>query len=257
MSFMKGWSLTSRLVARHFAVLGDNVAAMIASFDPETATEADRDALKAKLQDVAAKYSEAERTFQKEAADVEELKKRIDGDTNIAGKLAERLAAGQVTEAAAQLFCDELEAAKARLPVEIEEEEQARAFMLEIKSVMDEMVKRLEAFDKAATSARNALASANAQLALQQTRREQQDELRAIRGEGSGASTALGALQARASKLSDKAAGMRLVTDTLDKPAQDAARVDQLRKELAGQGAPMSALDRLKALSGAASSSGT
>jgi hypothetical protein len=86
---------------------------------------------------------------------------------------------------------------------------------------------------------------------LQETRQAQQEDLRALRGEGGSTSSALAALQNRATKLANQAQGMKVVTDVLDKPAQDAARVAKLRTELAG-GAPTSTLDRLKALSASA-----
>lgn len=248
MSIFKGWNLTGRLVAKHFGALGDNVASMIAGFDPETATEADRDALKAKLQEVAGRYAEAKRVFDKESADVAALQAQISADTNIAAGLAEKLEAGTIQESTALLFVEELEAAKARLPQEVQEEADARAFMDEIKSIMDEMSDRLAKFDKAASQARRALGQAQAQVQLQEARQAQQEDLRAMRGEASSTSSSLGALQARANKLANKAQGMKVVTDVLDKPAQDAARVDQLRKELSSPAAT-STLDRLKALS--------
>ena len=46
---MSGWNLTFALVKKQVGVLGDNLATAIASFDPETATEVDRDRLKENL----------------------------------------------------------------------------------------------------------------------------------------------------------------------------------------------------------------
>lgn len=45
MSNLNGWGLTARLISKHFGVLGDKISEAIANFDPETATEADRDRL--------------------------------------------------------------------------------------------------------------------------------------------------------------------------------------------------------------------
>eukprot|EP01032_Pedospumella_encystans_P033974 gene33974-38398_t len=45
MSNSNGWALTARLITKHFGALGDRVSEAIANFDPETATEADRDRL--------------------------------------------------------------------------------------------------------------------------------------------------------------------------------------------------------------------
>ena len=53
MSNASGWGLTARLVTKHFGALGNRIAEVIANFDPETATEADRDRLVATLRETA------------------------------------------------------------------------------------------------------------------------------------------------------------------------------------------------------------
>ena len=53
MSNASGWGLTARLVTKHFGALGDRISEAIANFDPETATEADRDRLVDTLRDTA------------------------------------------------------------------------------------------------------------------------------------------------------------------------------------------------------------
>ena len=54
MSNLNGyWGLTARLINKHFGALGDKIAEAIAGFDPETATEADRDRLAATLREAA------------------------------------------------------------------------------------------------------------------------------------------------------------------------------------------------------------
>ena len=96
MSNTSGWNLTGRLVVKHLGALGNNIAAAIASFDPETATEADRDALAARLRDVAMKFSAADNSLKKEQKDVDTLRAQIEGDRKVAAALGERLAAGTV-----------------------------------------------------------------------------------------------------------------------------------------------------------------
>ena len=66
MSNLNGWGLTARLISKHFGVLGDKISEAIANFDPETATEADRDRLADTLRQTAQKlaaeqHAEAER----------------------------------------------------------------------------------------------------------------------------------------------------------------------------------------------------
>ena len=71
---MSGWNLTFALVKKQVGVLGDNLATAIASFDPETATEVDRDRLKENLHQVALKLADAKHkneAAQKAATDLE------------------------------------------------------------------------------------------------------------------------------------------------------------------------------------------
>lgn len=249
MSNTTGWSLTGRLLTKHFGVIGDSIASLIAGFDPETATQADRDALQSNLREVAEKYTRAKGVFEKERKDVEELKAAIARDENVAASLVAKLTAGDVDEATATMFADELQAEKDRLPQEVREEADAKAFMDEIKSIMDEMSTRLEQFDAAAAKARNELATAEAQLALQRTRQEQQEQLQGLRG-GASPSTGMGALQRRAEALRTQAEAMKVVTDIGNRPAEQRAKLDALRKSVEQPAGGVSALERLRALSG-------
>lgn len=243
-----GWSLTGRLISKHFGALGGSIASMIANFDPETATEADRDALAANLRQIAVKFARAKTDFDKEHTDVVTLRDQIAQDENVAAALIDRLAAGTIDEATAAAFCDELEAQKTRLPLEIQEEAEAKAFMDEIKSIMDEMSTRLTQFDAQAAKARRELQAAQAQMDLQRTRQEQQEELRGLSGAGV-AGTAMTALQKRAADLRAQAEGMKLVTDIGNKPADDRAKMDALRASVtAGASGALSLKDRLAAL---------
>ena len=110
MSNSNGWGLTARLISKHFGALGDRVSEAIANFDPETATEADRDRLADSLRSTAQKLAAARASFDKEAADVVKLRQLIATDEQAAGTLADRLASGKISEATITLFCDELEA---------------------------------------------------------------------------------------------------------------------------------------------------
>ena len=252
-----GWNLTGRLITKHFGLMGDSIASMIANFDPETATEADRDNLASRLQEVAAKYSKASTDFTKEHQDVVTLTQQIAQDQNVAAALGARLAAGTIDEATASAFCDELEAEKARLPGEIQEETDAGAFMGELKSIMDALSDQLSKFDAAANKVKKEMAMAQAQMDLQKTRQEQQEELRSLSGMGSP-SSAMAALQKRSEAMRDQAAGMKIVTDIGNKPADDKAKLDALRQSVAqGSVAGLSLADRLKALAGPTAASAT
>ena len=88
MSNSNGWALTARLISKHFGALGDRVSEAIASFDPETATEADRDRLADTLRSAAQKLAAARAAFNKERDDVVRLRELIATDEKAAQTLA-------------------------------------------------------------------------------------------------------------------------------------------------------------------------
>ena len=247
MSNLNGWGLTARLISKHFGNLGDTLAEAIASFDPETATEADRDRLQASLMQAAQKLASARTAFNKENEDVTKLKELIANDGKVAETLAARLQSGSISEATVTLFCDELEANKARLPVEEQEAANAKSFMDEIQKIVDAMSTQLADFDRRAKAAKQALANAQAQRDVQAMKLERQAELDSLNKLG-GHSSALSALAKKADKVASEAAGMKIVADINQAPLDRAAELDSLRKSV--NAAPVeSALERLKRLS--------
>ena len=246
MSFLSGWSLTGRLITKHFEGVGDAVASAIASFDPETATEADRDHLASQLQDVAAKLAQARQSYDKEHADVEALQKLIANDTNALSVLQSKLAAGTISESTVETFLDEIEANKGKLPAELQQEEDAKQYRDELQKIVTNMSDQLAKFDENAKKAKQNLASAQAHVQMQELRTQQQNELASL-SSLSGNTRALDALNKKAQALNSQAEGMKIVADIGDKPAQKAAEIDSIRQEVAGVGKE-STNDRLKRL---------
>lgn len=249
MSNSNGWGLTARLISKHFGVLGDRVSEAIANFDPETATEADRDRLADTLRSTAQKLAAARASFDKEHADVVKLRNLIATDEKATETLGERLAAGKISEATINMFCDELEANKARLPQEIQEEADAQQYMDELQKIVDALSKQLSDFDAAAKKALQALATAKAQKDLQAIRTERQSQLAGLSGL-QGNSSALEALTRRAQTVANEAAGMRIVADIGQRPLDQAAEIDAIRKSVSqADTAGETTLERLKRLS--------
>lgn len=252
MSSLSGWGLTGRLISKHFGVLGDSVAGAIANFDPETATQADRDRIADTLRQTAMKVAQAHADFDKEHQDVVQLQTLLATDERATETLAARLQAGTISEAAVKLFCDELEANKARLPAEIQQEADAKSFLDELQKILDALSKQLADFDAVAKKALQQLARANAQKSLQDVRAQQQSEINGLRDIGTH-STALDALTRRAQSVSNEAAGMKILTDINQKPIDDAAAIAEVRASIAkGDGPAETTLERLNRLSGKA-----
>jgi hypothetical protein len=244
---LSGWGLTGRLIAKHFGGLGDKMSEMIANFDPETATEADRDRLADSLRATAQKLAAARSGFAKEHEDVVKLRTLLATDEAAAATLATRLADGTISEATVTLFCDELEVNKARLPNEIQEEADAKAYMDELQLIVDAFSKQLSEFDAVAKKALQQLATANAQKDLQAARTARQEELSGLKATG-GHSTALSALTKRAQTVANEAAGMKIVADINQKPLDQAAEIDAIRKSVASGTVAETPLERIKRL---------
>jgi hypothetical protein len=245
---MSGWGLTARLLGKHFETVGDKLSETIASFDPETATEADRDRLNGMLRETAQKLAVARSSFDKEHDDVVKLRAMIENDEKVAETLAEKLAAGTITEAAVTRFCDELEAEKARLPEEVQQESDAKQYQDQLQQIVDAFSKSLADFDAQAKKNLQVLASAQAQKDLQGLRLQRQAELDGLKGIASH-SSAMAALTQKAQAVSSEAEGMRIVAD-IKQPQLDAANeVDNLRKSVMQGSVGESVAERLKRLS--------
>ena len=243
-----GWGLTGRLISKQVSVIGDKVSEAIANFDPETATEADRDGLQATLQSTAQKLAAARASFNKEHEDVVNLQRLMDTDEQALVVLGQRLAAGTVSEATVTVFCDELEANKAKLPSEIQEEADAKTYMNELQSIVDAFSQRLAEFDAVAKKSLQQLESANAQKDLQELRAQRQEELNGLKT-AVGNSTALGALQRRAQAVANEAAGLKIVADINQKPIDQANEINAIRKSVAAGTTGESPMERLARLS--------
>ena len=95
-----------------------------------------------------------------------------------------------------------------------------------------------------------ALAQAKAQRDLQEVRAERQSQLASLSGMR-GNTSALNALTKRAQQISNEAEGMKIVSDIGQRPYDQAAEIDAIRKSVANPASGNeSALERLQRLSG-------
>lgn len=248
MSIIKGWGLTARLVAAHFGALGEKLAGALASFDPETATAADRDNLAERLRESAKLLATSRAEFNKEHDDVVKLEALIASDEAALIKLAEKLEKDEIKESTVNMFCDELEQNKARLSVEIEEEQYAKEVMTEVQKIVDGISEQLASFDARAKKALAQLKIAETQKNLQEMRIDRQEELAGLSSLRSH-STALDALTKKAVKMNNEAEGLKIIGDINQKPIDERAELDAIRKSVASENAGESAMDRIKRLS--------
>ncbi len=134
--------MTARLIAQHFGALGERVSDAIANFNPDTATDVERERLAAMLRATTQTLAQARAALDQEQADVANLRTLIANDEQATGKLDERLAAGTISEATVRRFRDRLEANKARLPWEMQQQTDARGCMDALQKVIDALSMR-------------------------------------------------------------------------------------------------------------------
>lgn len=249
---MSGWKLTAALLVKQISALGDSVATTLAGFDPETATEVDRDNLKAKLQEVALKLAEARRKYQTEKDEYDALAAQIAQDEAAAAVLIAKFEAGDLDEAILTEFANNLETMKARLPGEEQDALDAKALVDTLQDILNTIEKNLADFDAAAKKALQAIAQAKADKEREELRQQNQAQLTAMKSGLGSASTALGALSKKAAELRVEADAAATITAIGQKPIDRANAVEEARRIAAGTATPAaeSAADRLRRLTG-------
>lgn len=247
---MSGWKLSIALVNKHFGKLGDSIAEALANFDPETATEVDREVLQGKLREIALKLADARRKHTAEQDDVTKLQAQIAQDTQAVEVLLAKFEKGEIDEALLAEFADNLEAEKARLPVEVKEADDAKELVDTLQEILNTIEQKLTDFDRQAKAAKAAIATASANLERQQVLQQNQREMADLKNGLGNASTALGALGRRAAKLQTEADAAAIVTGINQKPIDRANAVEEARRIASGGEVKESAADRLRRLAG-------
>lgn len=249
---MSGWKLASALFVKQIGALGNSLAQALASFDPETATEVDRDNLKAKLREVAVQLATARNKHKDEKKEADDLAAQIARDEAAAGILIAKFESGDIDEATLNEFANNLEEMKARLPAEQQDVTDAKELVDTLQSIIDDVEKKLNDFEANAQKALRAIAQAKADEQRQQLRLQQQEELAALKSGMGSTSTAIGALNAKAEKMRVQADATRIQADIGQKPLDRLNAVEEARRIAAGTNAPAaeSAADRLRRLTG-------
>ena len=243
-----GWKLSVALISKQFGKLGDSFAEAIANFDPETATEADRDALALKLRGFAGELVKARNSYNKEKKEADDLTALIDSDSKASEILIAKFEAGEIDETTLNSFADEVEENKARLVQEIQEAADAKELVDAFDELFKTVEKQLADFDAAAKKALSTLARAKADQAAQDANAERLATLANLKSGLKDSSTALGALGRKAQKIQESADTTRLLNESGQKTVDKANVVADARKLAAGVSTkPMSAVERLRA----------
>lgn len=251
---MSGWKLTAALLVKQVQNLGTTASQMLAGFDPETATEVDRDNLKVKLREISVKLAEARRSYTAEQKEAQDLAAAIAQDEKAAVVLLDKFEAGKLDEAVLVEFTNNLEAMQARLPGEQEDATQAKELVDTLEQILGTVQKNLDDFDANAKKVLRELAQAKADQDRQKLRMDSQAQINALKNGMGGTSTALSALSKKAEKARVQADALAIQADIGQKPIDRHDAVEEARRIASGQntGAGESAADRLRRLAGGA-----
>lgn len=249
---MSGWKLTAALITKHVGVLGDKLATAIAGFDPETATQVDRDNLQAKLREVALKLADAKHkndAAQKAATD---LAASIETDAKTAEVLIAKFEKKEIDEAMLNEFANNLEADKARLPGVQQDAAAAQQLVDTLQEILNTVEQNLNEFDAKAKAAMRSLDQARADQQRAELQQQRQAELNELRSSVGGTSTGLAALNRAADKARVQADAAQTVADIGQKPIDRANVIEEARRIAAGEtpAATESAADRLRRIAG-------
>ncbi|MEX3983938.1 hypothetical protein AB4Y45_33675 [Paraburkholderia sp. EG287A] len=248
---MSGWKLTAALITKHVGVVGDRLATAIASFDPETATEVDRDNLKEKLREVALKLADAKHKNDAAQQALRDLEALIASDSKTAEVLIAKHGDGKVDDAMLNEFAAALEANQAKLAGVKQDAANAQELVDTLKEILDAVEKNLNEFDAKAKAAIGALQQAQADQQRAELHQQQQAELNALRAGAGGTSTGLSALNRAAEKARVQADAAQTIADIGQKPIDRANVVEEARRIAAGTDTSQeSAIDRLRRAAG-------
>lgn len=244
---MSGWKLSAALLIKQIDKLGATTAQMLAAFDPETATEVDREKLVNQMRNVAQQLAQARQSHGKERDEAVNLAQAIERDESAAVILMQKLDAGQVAEDIVEEFAQNLQNMKERLVLEQQDERDAAELAKSLEEILGTVQQRLQEFDAMAKKVQHQLQMANMEEQRQNLRLEAQGQLQALRSGMGAPKTALDALRQKAEKKQVAAQALAIEADIAQKPLDRQNAVEQAREIANGGGGQQSATERLRA----------
>lgn len=248
-----GWNLFAKLAGKQVSAIGDRAAQALAAFDPESATEVDREALQAHVTEIAHKLAAARQGQNEAQTAYDALKNLVDSDTQAAGKLLEKHEAGTVSDSMLKNFTDELEQNQKKLTGLKQALDDASELVATCQEMLDMGSKKLETFDETARKLTADLAQAKANKDREEMRQANQAELTSMKNGLNNASSGLGALSNAVKAAQVDAETAKTMTGIGQKPLDVRNDVEEARRLAASDSAaPESAADRLRRLTGKA-----
>lgn len=249
---MGTFSLLGRLFGAQVDQAGESLVGALVAFDPETATEVDRDALAEKIQNVARKFAAAKQDYEKEQNDVVVQQAQINQYLATLDIMVGQLERQEISEAAFNDFYAGIEEAQAQLPQEIEEAAEAKAVKDELDDILKILTSQLHDFDKITTKALRDVKLADSQVEKEKLKAQRQAELANLKNGLGAESTAVRKLQEIANKAKIEAEAAKTVREITAKPQSQAEKMEAMMAQAKQAGTPavstMSAAERVAAL---------
>jgi hypothetical protein len=249
---MGTFSLLGRLFGAQVDQVGESLVGALVSFDPETATQVDRDALAEKIQDVAKKFAAAKHDYDKEQNDVVVKQAQINEYLATLDVMVGQLERQEITQAIFDEFYAGIEESQAQLTQEIEEATEAKAVKDELDSILKMLTQQLNDFDRVTSKALRDVKLAETQVEKEKLKTERQAELANLKSGLGADSTAVKKLQEIAQKAKIEAEAAKTVREATAKPQSQAdkmaALVAQAKQASTPATSTMSAAERVAAL---------
>lgn len=249
---MGTFSLLGRLFGAQVDQAGESLVSALVAFDPETATQVDRDALVGKIQKVAEKFAAAKHDYDKEQNDVVVKQGQINEYLATLDLMVAQLERQEISQSVFDEFFAGIEEAQAQLVQEEEEAAEAKAVKDELEDILKILTQQMNDFDKVTSKALRDVKLAESQVEKEKLKAERQAELSNLK-QGLGAeSTAVRKLQEIAQKAKVEAEAAKTVREVTAKPVSQAEKMAALVAQAKQAGAPaataMSAAERVAAL---------
>jgi hypothetical protein len=246
---MGAFSLLGRLFGAQVNQAGESLVSALVAFDPETATEVDRDALVEKIQAVAEKFAAAKQDYDKEQNDVVVKQAQINEYLATLDIMVQQLETQQITQQAFDDFCVGIEEAQEQLQQEIAEAKDAKEIKDELEEILKVLTQQMNDFDRVTTKAMRDVKLAESQLEREKLKAERQQELSNLKTGLGAESTAVKKLQEIAQKAKVEAEAAKTVREIAQKPVSQAEKMAAMVAQAKQASAPtLSAAERVAAL---------